>query len=106
MNFCRITSRWSWREIIFPEHGISIPLQDQAFIAAMALDFADKLDIRNPDQMQYILKSMLIFHDEEMKHDHRRYLMQNYNIDMNADLPVGLAAQIIKAEHIDINFFK
>ena len=72
----------------------------------MALDFADKLDIRNPDEMQYILKSILIFHDEEMKHDHRRYLMHNYNIDMNADLPVSLAAQVIKAEHIDIDFFK
>ena len=106
MKFCRITSRTSGREIIFPEHGISIPIQEQSFLAAMALDFADKLDIRNPDEMQYILKSMLVFHDEEMKHDHRRYLMENYNIDMDASLPVGLAAQIIKAEHIDIDFFK
>lgn len=72
----------------------------------MALDFADKLDIRNPEDMQYILKSMLIFHDEQMKHDHRRYLMDSYNIDMDADLPVNIAAQIVKAEHIDINLFK
>lgn len=58
MKFCRITSRNSGREIIFPEHGISIPIQDQAFIAAMALDFADKLNLRNPEEMQYILKSI------------------------------------------------
>lgn len=72
----------------------------------MALDFADKLDIRNPEEMQYILKSMLIFQDEQMKHDHRRYLMDSYNIDMNAELPIGLAAHVVKAEHIDIDFFK